>query len=174
MRQSNLLLMEMPIFSLRLHWSFLLVNLVICISSFKLESHSSTPTFGNETDKLALLAFKNYVANVPNGVLSSWNDSLHFCQWEGVTCSHQLQRVTALRLEDQRLAFAIPVILAICHGCNISIWAWTLSKVRFRLNWQTAQASELWISQGTIWQGRFPCTLAICRNSYIYGLVPTI
>ena len=75
MRQSNLLLMEMPIFSLRLHWSFLLVNLVICISSFKLESHSSTPTFGNETDKLALLAFKNYVVDVPNGVLSSWNDS---------------------------------------------------------------------------------------------------
>ncbi|KAL6342319.1 hypothetical protein AAG906_007533 [Vitis piasezkii] len=34
-----------------------------------------TPTFGNETDKLALLAFKNYVVNVPNGVLSSWNDS---------------------------------------------------------------------------------------------------
>ncbi|XP_059593071.1 probable LRR receptor-like serine/threonine-protein kinase At3g47570 [Vitis vinifera] len=104
----------------------------------------TTPTFGNETDKLALLAFKNYVANVPNGVLSSWNDSLHFCQWEGVTCSHQLQRVTALRLESQRLAGSlppienltflrelelsnnnlhgtIPVILAICHGCNISI-----------------------------------------------------
>eukprot|EP00261_Vitis_vinifera_P019766 XP_010650361.1 PREDICTED: LRR receptor-like serine/threonine-protein kinase EFR [Vitis vinifera] len=78
--------------------------------SFKLESHSSTPTFGNETDKLALLAFKNYVANVPNGVLSSWNDSLHFCQWEGVTCSHQLQRVTALRLESQRLAGSLPPI----------------------------------------------------------------
>ena len=84
MRQSNLPLMEMPIFSLRLQWSFLLVNLVICISSFKLESHSSTPTFGNETDKLAFLAFKNYVVDVPNGVLSSWNDSLHFCQWEGL------------------------------------------------------------------------------------------
>ncbi|KAL6343151.1 hypothetical protein AAG906_020940 [Vitis piasezkii] len=28
-----------------------------------------TPTFGNETDKLALLAFKNYVVDVPNGVL---------------------------------------------------------------------------------------------------------
>ncbi|RVW64149.1 hypothetical protein CK203_052619 [Vitis vinifera] len=140
MRQSNLPLMEMPIFSLRLQWSFLLVNLVICISSFKLESHSSTPTFGNETDKLAFLAFKNYVVDVPNGVLSSWNDSLHFCQWGGYMQSptsegHSLevggseflasywelnisQRVG---LVQHNLHGTIPVILAIYHGCNISI-----------------------------------------------------
>ena len=137
-------LMEIPSFSLRLQWWFFLVNLIICISSLRLESLSSTPTFANETDKLALLTIKHYLVDFPNGVLSSWNDSLHFCQWEGVTCSHQLQRVTALRLESQRLAGSlppienltflrelelsnnnlhgtIPVILAICHGCNISI-----------------------------------------------------
>ncbi|WJZ87826.1 hypothetical protein VitviT2T_007177 [Vitis vinifera] len=80
------------------------------------ESHSvqlhkfNTPTFGNETDKLALLTIKHYLLDVPNGVLSSWNDSLHFCQWEGVTCSHRLQRVTALRLEDQRLVGSLPPI----------------------------------------------------------------
>ncbi|RVW69878.1 hypothetical protein CK203_060704 [Vitis vinifera] len=56
--------MEMPIFSLRLQWWVLLVNLVICISSQTLESLSSTPTFGNETDKLALLTIKNYLVDV--------------------------------------------------------------------------------------------------------------
>ena len=102
--------MEMPVFSLRLQWWFFLVNLVICIRSLKLESLSSTPTFGNETDKLALLVFKNHLADVPNGVLSSWNDSLHFCQWQGVTCSRRHQRVTVLRLEGQSLAGSLPPI----------------------------------------------------------------
>ena len=102
--------MEMPVFSFRLQWWFFLVNLVICIRSLKLESLSSTPTFGNETDKLALLVFKNHLADVPNGVLSSWNDSLHFCQWQGVTCSRRHQRVTVLRLEGQSLAGSLPPI----------------------------------------------------------------
>ena len=66
----------------------------ICISFLRLESLSNTPTFGNETDKLALLTIKHYLVDVPNGVLSSWNDSLHFCQWHGVTRSRRHQRVT--------------------------------------------------------------------------------
>ena len=104
--------MEIPIISFRLGWWFFLVNLVICISSFKLESVScSTPTFRNETDKLALLAFKNHLIDVPNGILSSWNDSLHFCEWEGVTCSRRHQRVTVLRLEHQSLGGSLPPIL---------------------------------------------------------------
>ncbi|RVW73212.1 LRR receptor-like serine/threonine-protein kinase EFR [Vitis vinifera] len=89
--------MEIPSFSLRLQWWYFLVNLIICISLLRLESLSSTPTFGNETDKLALLTIKHYLVDVPNGVLSSWNDSLHFCQWQGVTCSGRRQRVTTLR-----------------------------------------------------------------------------
>ena len=101
--------MEIPIISFRLGWWFFLVNLVICISSFKLESVScSTPIFGNETDKLALLAFKNHLIDVPNGILSSWNDSVHFCEWEGVTCSRRHQRVTVLRLEGQSLGGSLP------------------------------------------------------------------
>ncbi|XP_077232513.1 uncharacterized protein LOC143869840 [Tasmannia lanceolata] len=59
---------------------------------------------GNETDRLALLAFKNQVIDDPNGVMISWNHTLHFCQWQGVTCSRRNhQRVTVLNLADQGL-----------------------------------------------------------------------
>uniref|UniRef100_A0A7N0R8C5 non-specific serine/threonine protein kinase n=1 Tax=Kalanchoe fedtschenkoi TaxID=63787 RepID=A0A7N0R8C5_KALFE len=56
---------------------------------------------GNETDRVALLAIK---ASLFGGssesveALSSWNASLHFCNWVGVTCDGRLQRVTALDL----------------------------------------------------------------------------
>ncbi|PIA36984.1 hypothetical protein AQUCO_03100020v1, partial [Aquilegia coerulea] len=56
---------------------------------------------GNETDRLALLAFKSQINQHP--VLSSWNDSNHFCEWEGVTCSHRHQRVTILNLTSKGL-----------------------------------------------------------------------
>ncbi|XP_058099922.1 probable LRR receptor-like serine/threonine-protein kinase At3g47570 [Magnolia sinica] len=56
------------------------------------------PASGNETDKLALIAFKERISSDPLRVFSSWNDS-HFCNWEGVICGRRHpQRVTALNL----------------------------------------------------------------------------
>ncbi|XP_028072567.1 probable LRR receptor-like serine/threonine-protein kinase At3g47570 [Camellia sinensis] len=41
---------------------------------------TSTNTFvGNETDRLALLAFKTNITQDPHGVMNSWNNSYHFC-----------------------------------------------------------------------------------------------
>ncbi|KAH9769854.1 transcription factor MAMYB [Citrus sinensis] len=40
---------------------------------------------GNETDRLALLEFKSKITHDPLGALGSWNESIHFCQWHGVT-----------------------------------------------------------------------------------------
>nr|XP_023900158.1 receptor kinase-like protein Xa21 [Quercus suber] len=68
---------------------------------------SSTSTFsyfgGNETDHQALLAFKKQITHDPENILSSWNDSLHFCEWEGVTCGHKHKRVTVLDLSSRGL-----------------------------------------------------------------------
>ena len=50
----------------------------------------------NETDWLALLEFKSKISDDPLGVMSSWNDSIHFCQWKGVSCGPRHQRVTVL------------------------------------------------------------------------------
>ena len=62
----------------------------------------------NETDRLALLDFKSKVIQDPLGALGSWNASIHFCNWYGVTCSrrHQ-QRVTILDLGSLKLAGSI-------------------------------------------------------------------
>ncbi|XP_015579440.1 probable LRR receptor-like serine/threonine-protein kinase At3g47570 isoform X2 [Ricinus communis] len=35
----------------------------------------------NETDRLALISFKESILRDPFGVLNSWNDSVHFCDW---------------------------------------------------------------------------------------------
>ncbi|GFS45546.1 ras-related small GTP-binding family protein [Actinidia rufa] len=57
---------------------------------------------GNETDRLALLAFKAEITADPLGALNTWNESIHFCQWLGVTCGRRHQRVTAIYLDHQK------------------------------------------------------------------------
>ncbi|XP_031271077.1 putative receptor-like protein kinase At3g47110 isoform X2 [Pistacia vera] len=57
----------------------------------------------NETDRLALLAIKSQLQD-PLGFTSSWNSSVSFCLWRGVTCGRRHQRVTKLDLRNQSLA----------------------------------------------------------------------
>ncbi|XP_023898145.2 probable LRR receptor-like serine/threonine-protein kinase At3g47570 [Quercus suber] len=61
----------------------------------------------NETDRLALLEFKAKITDDPLQVMSSWNDSIHFCQWRGVTCGRRHQRVIQLRLHSSELVGSI-------------------------------------------------------------------
>ncbi|KAK8277688.1 hypothetical protein V6Z11_D10G291600, partial [Gossypium hirsutum] len=56
---------------------------------------------GNETDQQALLQFK---AKIIGDQLRSWNSSIHFCQWLGVTCGRKHRRVTRLELQFQKLS----------------------------------------------------------------------
>ncbi|XP_040998014.1 probable LRR receptor-like serine/threonine-protein kinase At3g47570 [Juglans microcarpa x Juglans regia] len=63
---------------------------------------------GNETDRLALLDFKAKITHDPLGFLSSWNDSIHFCRWQGVTCGRKHhERVTKLDVQSQNLGGSI-------------------------------------------------------------------
>ncbi|XP_065637672.1 probable LRR receptor-like serine/threonine-protein kinase At3g47570 [Quercus suber] len=61
----------------------------------------------NETDRLALLEFKAKITADPLQVLSSWNHSIHFCQWRGVTCGRRHQRVIKLDLQSSKLVGSI-------------------------------------------------------------------
>ncbi|XP_058089366.1 LRR receptor-like serine/threonine-protein kinase EFR [Magnolia sinica] len=88
--------------NLRVFWSFILFHAVL-LSSIN-SCSPSVFTLKNNTDQVALLAFKYGISEDPYRVLSSWNDSLHFCQWKGVTCSRRHhQRVTSLNLRDHSL-----------------------------------------------------------------------
>ncbi|KAJ9694956.1 hypothetical protein PVL29_010443 [Vitis rotundifolia] len=65
----------------------------------------------NETDRLALLAIKTQITDAPLRAMSSWNDSLHFCQWQGVSCSGRHQRVTfhrAINLSNNSFQGEVP------------------------------------------------------------------
>lgn len=63
-----------------------------------------TSALGNDTDRFALLKFKESISNDPQGILSSWNDSVHFCNWPGIACSlRRHQRVTGLNLSYYNL-----------------------------------------------------------------------
>ncbi|KAB1224325.1 hypothetical protein CJ030_MR2G025971 [Morella rubra] len=69
---------------------------------------AEVPSFANETDRLALLDFKNQISQDPLHIMSSWNDSIHFCNWLGVTCSPSSKRVMVLNLEARKLAGSVP------------------------------------------------------------------
>ncbi|CAL5363844.1 unnamed protein product [Camellia sinensis] len=59
----------------------------------------------NETDQLALLALKSQIIDDPFKLFTSWNDSVHFCQWNGVTCGRRHhQRVVLLDLWSLKLS----------------------------------------------------------------------
>ena len=67
---------------------FFLYTVVLCIHLWLLVTASSMLQ-QNETDRLALIAFKAGITQDPLGMLSYWNDTLHFCRWSSVYCSRR-------------------------------------------------------------------------------------
>ncbi|XP_042474910.1 receptor kinase-like protein Xa21 [Macadamia integrifolia] len=77
------------------------------LKDFRIKSseNGSCMSLTNETDQLALLAFKACITNDPFHVVSSWNDSVPYCEWPGVICGGHghPNRVRALRLSSSGL-----------------------------------------------------------------------
>lgn len=61
--------------------TYLHAILLFSISPLHLQKTNIVSDPTNETDRLALLKFKELIANDPHKILSSWNDSIHFCNW---------------------------------------------------------------------------------------------
>ncbi|KAM7518977.1 hypothetical protein LguiB_017939 [Lonicera macranthoides] len=93
--------MLLPLQNILIHLIFIAH---LASSTYVFASHN-----GNETDKLALLDFKREVTNDPFGILGTWNESVHFCNWLGVTCSTRRhpQRVIGLNLNSHKLEGSI-------------------------------------------------------------------
>jgi len=80
-------------------------SFILWFLSFQIIQHCfsfSLARGGSEIDKLSLLAFKAQISD-PLKKLSSWNESLHFCQWSGVTCGGRDERVIQLDLHSSQL-----------------------------------------------------------------------
>ncbi|XP_058070342.1 probable LRR receptor-like serine/threonine-protein kinase At3g47570 [Magnolia sinica] len=85
----------------RAFWSLFLLPFLLPYINCK---GIGSPALRNETDRLALISFKDLISNDPLQFLSSWNSSFHFCNWKGVTCGRRHpQRVTALNLGSHGL-----------------------------------------------------------------------
>ena len=82
----------------------LLLILVTFSAQYVVVIGSSSSVHGNETDRLSLLGFKDAISLDPQQALMSWNDSTHFCDWEGVVCRVKAPpRVTSLNLTGRGL-----------------------------------------------------------------------
>ncbi|GLT33881.1 hypothetical protein SLA2020_084360 [Shorea laevis] len=103
-----------------LQFTIVLFLLLLSFQTYPATALSSV----NETDKLALLALKGRITQDIHGIMNSWNESLHFCDWIGVTCSHRHKgRVTLLSLERRGLIGSIPPQignLSFLRGINLA------------------------------------------------------
>ncbi|KAL5568553.1 hypothetical protein UlMin_025128 [Ulmus minor] len=91
---------------MKLQANLCLAAIFLLFFSFKLPlfSISAIHALSNETDRLALLHFKQSITSDPFGILNtSWNDSVSFCNWPGITCGRRHPRVTSLDLEGHNL-----------------------------------------------------------------------
>ncbi|MFQ6640368.1 hypothetical protein Gotur_016332 [Gossypium turneri] len=85
-----------------------LLSIVAVITLVSMSFTLVMAALGNETDRLALLALKDeLVDELVGGGLLSWNASLHFCEWQGVRCGGQHQRVIGLSLAGMKLGGSI-------------------------------------------------------------------
>ncbi|RWR78758.1 LRR.XII-like protein [Cinnamomum micranthum f. kanehirae] len=147
-------------------WSFLL-HAILLIS---LSAAATTTPFQNETDRLALLAFKAEITDDPLQALSSWNDSLHFCEWLGVTCGRTHQRVSALNLTSLSLDGPLSP-----HITNLSfLTAINVSKNRFhgRVPYELGhlfRLQQLDLSFNSF-QGEIPAAISNCSKLLVVDI----
>ncbi|XP_019173866.1 PREDICTED: receptor kinase-like protein Xa21 [Ipomoea nil] len=80
-------------------WHFLLPFSII----FSLYCHPSFSLSANATDQHALISFKDALISYPLQLTASWNESIHFCKWEGITCGRKHQRVVIINLTSSKL-----------------------------------------------------------------------
>ncbi|CAL9247279.1 unnamed protein product [Arabidopsis halleri] len=75
--------------------------------------------FTDESDRQALFEFKSQVSQGKRAILSSWDNTVHVCNWTGVTCGRKHKRVTRLELGGLQLGGMISPSIG-----NLSFLIW--------------------------------------------------
>ncbi|XP_074282408.1 uncharacterized protein LOC141606920 [Silene latifolia] len=125
---------------------------------------------GNASDHAALLVIMSQLKVPSNWVLSSWNDSIHHCSWEGVKCGRKHKRVTLLDLSSRGLAGTIsPFIgnlsfLKILNLYNNSLYGEIPTQLGHLIRLQ-----HLGIFNNTL-VGEIPANISRCVNLRVFDL----
>ncbi|CAI9273730.1 unnamed protein product [Lactuca saligna] len=151
-----------------------IIIIIIALLSSWLPTLAIASYARTHTDHLALMAIKSSIANDPQQVLQTWkwntSTSLHFCQWEGVTCGRRHPRVTKLDLESRAIVGTLSP-----HIGNLSF----LRVIRLSNNTFTGvippQVGALFRLQKLIlinnsFTGEIPATLSNCTRLTVLGL----
>ncbi|XP_048326732.2 probable LRR receptor-like serine/threonine-protein kinase At3g47570 [Ziziphus jujuba] len=101
--------MELPVWSVLTHKIILVLALTaaVVVVAAAGGGGGGGNHYNIETDKLSLLGFKSQITVDPHGILNSWNESLHVCEWTGITCGRRHRRVTKLELNSYDLKGSI-------------------------------------------------------------------
>ncbi|KAL4295517.1 hypothetical protein GQ457_12G004410 [Hibiscus cannabinus] len=125
---------------------------------------------GNETDRLALLALKDQLVGGSHGGLLSWNASLHFCEWQGVRCGRQHQRVVGLSLPGMKLGGSVsPSIRNLSFLREVNLYDNSLQGNIPSEFGQLRRLRSLNLSQNNL-QGNIPMELGNCSNLVFLNL----
>ncbi|XP_057991266.1 putative receptor-like protein kinase At3g47110 isoform X2 [Hevea brasiliensis] len=163
--------------SLRVSFPFSMVCIVLLFLimqlSFKAPSvdvASATTAGGNETDHLALLKFKAKIVHDPQNATSSWNDSAHFCNWEGVTCGRKHKRVTILDLNSKGLVGTLsPYVGNMSFLREINLYNNSLQgEIPSELG-RLFRLQVLYLNNNSF-EGKIPSNLSECSNIMLLGL----
>ena len=145
--------------SIYLHVILFLFIILLC-----LQPTTADPAPTDETDGLALLKFKESVSYDPYNILSSWNDSVNFCNWLGITCDGRHQRVTALDLPGYNLGGSLsPYIGNLSFLRSIELQNNTFYGEIPREVGNLFQLQELRLNNNTL-EGQIPPNLSKCSN----------
>ncbi|KAL4297963.1 hypothetical protein GQ457_12G004400 [Hibiscus cannabinus] len=125
---------------------------------------------GNETDRLALLAFKDQLVGASHAGRLSWNASLHFCEWQGVRCGRQQHRVIGLSLPGMKLGGSIsPSIGNLSFLREANLYDNSLQGNIPSEFGQLRRLRSLNLSQNNL-QGNIPMELGNCSNLVFLNL----
>jgi len=143
-------------------WLLFLQIMHLISSSFSLS--------GGGTDRLSLLAFKAQITDDPLGALSSWNESLHICEWSGAKCGRRHQRVVELDLHSCKLAGSLSP-----HIGNLSfLRILDLSNNSFSQNIPQELGRLLRLQQlnleNNTFSGEIPANISNCSNLQLIDL----
>ncbi|XLS64326.1 hypothetical protein HN51_024300, partial [Arachis hypogaea] len=83
--------------------NMIMMALAIIIFLISIASQASINMLLTTTMAMPLSSETDKLTNGDSNVLPSWNESLHFCEWQGVTCGRRHKRVSALHLQNQDL-----------------------------------------------------------------------